>query len=164
MLWCIYQISFNWDIHYLVPLLVHVPCILFLFLDRLFQHKQTTTYHTYILDAKNSFGHIENVLRVQEWINNLDLEHNLPDYIEEENGDGAIDSPVSDNKILDNTESANKLLVEAVVKPKTLKQLTPFKNSTTPSEEKTGHFYQIYQKILWRILQRSPVPMKKEKH
>ncbi|GFR16002.1 hypothetical protein TNCT_321141, partial [Trichonephila clavata] len=72
---------------------------------------------------------------VQEWINNLNLEDNLPNYISEDNGDREIDSPIA---ISDNTESANKLSIVVAEKPKTPKQHCSFKLSTISlSQEKT---------------------------
>ncbi|GFS34235.1 hypothetical protein TNIN_463441 [Trichonephila inaurata madagascariensis] len=75
--------------------------------------------------------------KVKDWINNLNLENNLLAYIYEENGDGEINSPVSDIAVWDNIQSANKLSVDAVKTLETPKQHTPFKISTiTLSDEK----------------------------
>ncbi|GFY30157.1 hypothetical protein TNCV_3090651 [Trichonephila clavipes] len=68
----------------------------------------------------------------------LCLKDNLREDIYEENGhENFIDAPVSDIAIWDNTERAHKLLVDTVENPKTPKQLTLFKISSTPSEAKT---------------------------
>ncbi|GFV51234.1 hypothetical protein TNCV_2545831 [Trichonephila clavipes] len=100
------------------------------------------------LDAENSYEYAYSILKAQEWINNVELEHNLPDFIGEENGDGNIDLPVSDNEILYNIESANKLLVGAIEKPKTPERLTPFKISTTSSEQNTYHLSGLLKELL----------------
>ncbi|GFY79432.1 hypothetical protein TNIN_263261 [Trichonephila inaurata madagascariensis] len=100
--------------HYFVPLLMHLLCYLLLFLDRIFYSRQIVT-NVVTLDAEKLFEYAQSILKVQEWINNVDLEHNLPDFIDEENGDGAVE------------------------KLKTQERLTPFKNSTTPSEQNTDH-------------------------
>ncbi|GFQ70141.1 hypothetical protein TNCT_643271 [Trichonephila clavata] len=134
VLWCIFQLSFNWNPHYLVALLIHLLRISFLFLERKF-HSGQKAIDIIILDAENSFEHIDTIIRVQEWINNLNLHDNLLNYIEEQNGDGDIDSPVSDIAILDKIKSANLLSVDAVEKPETPKQYSPFKISASTLNE-----------------------------
>ncbi|GFS63344.1 hypothetical protein TNCV_2308761 [Trichonephila clavipes] len=74
--------------------------------------------------TKNFAEHTESILKVKEWINNLNLKSNLRDYIDEENGDGEIDSPVSEIAVLDDANSANKLSVETAEKLETPKQHT----------------------------------------
>ncbi|GFR27301.1 hypothetical protein TNCT_87781 [Trichonephila clavata] len=135
-IWCIYQISFNWNVHYFVALLIHIFC----FLNLILEHFGQKAINNKTLDAKNSFEHAESIIKVQEWLNKSNLENNLYYYMDyEENGDGEIDSPVSDIVLLDNIESANKLSVGAVEKPKTPKQHTPFKISTFTSSEVKTH-------------------------
>ncbi|GFY77533.1 hypothetical protein TNIN_455581 [Trichonephila inaurata madagascariensis] len=127
----------------ILDLLIHVFSLSYLFLEQIFHSEQKAT-NVITLNAENSFEHTESILMVQDWINNLNLENNLLYYIDEENGDGDINSPVSDIAVLDNTESANKLSVDSVETLATRKQHTPFKISTiTLSDEKTNDLSDI---------------------